>query len=104
MPRPPRLPAALLGTLLAIPAAPTTGADTRDPPQAVDFVRDVRPIFAKHCVSCHGPDKQRGGLRLDRKADALNGGNSGAAIVPGKAADSPLIRFVSGADKDTVMP
>src|SRR5438067_565608 len=104
MPCPPRLPAALLGVLLATPAPQTPGADAPGSPKAVDFVRDVQPIFAKHCVSCHGPDKQRGGLRLDRKADALNGGNSGAAVVPGMAADSPLLRFVAGQDKDTVMP
>ncbi len=38
--------------------------------QEIDFDRDVKPIFAKHCVSCHGPEKQKNGLRLDRKADA----------------------------------
>ena len=36
------------------------------PPQSkpIDFDRDVKPIFAKHCVSCHGPDKQKNGMRL----------------------------------------
>ena len=71
---------------------------------AIDFDRDVKPIFARHCVSCHGPDKQRSGFRLDRKADALTGGDLGQAIVPGKAADSPLVRYVSGADPDLAMP
>jgi mono/diheme cytochrome c family protein len=98
----PYLPAALVTVLLAVPVA--TRGDASAAPGPIDFTRDVRPIFAKHCVSCHGPDKQRGGLRLDRKADALKGGDNGAAIVPGKAAASPLVRLVSGADKDTVMP
>ena len=49
--------------------------------EPVDYVRDVKPIFAKHCVSCHGTEKQKGGLRLDRKADAFLGGNSGNVTV-----------------------
>jgi mono/diheme cytochrome c family protein len=69
----------------------------------VEFKRDVQPIFAKHCVSCHGPDKQRGGLRLDRKADAFAGGDSGKAFEPRKAAESPLLRRVTATD-DTKMP
>ncbi len=71
----------------------------------VDFLRDVQPIFAKHCVSCHGPEKQKSEYRLDVKRIALAGGESGhQAIVPGKSAASPLIKFVSGADPDTKMP
>lgn len=70
----------------------------------IDFVQDVRPLFVKSCVSCHGPDKQRGGLRLDRKPDALKGGDSGAAILPGKGADSLLVKLVSGVDADRMMP
>ncbi len=70
----------------------------------IDFDRDVRPIFARSCLSCHGPAKQKSGFRLDRKADALKGGDNGKAIVPGKAADSPLVRYVSGTDPDLTMP
>ena len=100
MPRHALPPAALLAALVLLPAAAATG----DAPPAVAFDRDVRPIFAKHCVSCHGPDKQKGGFRLDRRADALKGGDSGPAVVPGKPADSPLLKFVAGDDADTVMP
>ncbi len=71
----------------------------------VDFVRDVRPIFEKHCNGCHGATKQKSGLRLDVKSDAMKGGDAyGLAIVPGKAADSPLIQFVSGESDDLRMP
>jgi mono/diheme cytochrome c family protein len=69
-----------------------------------DFGRDVQPIFVKVCLSCHGPDKQKGGLRLDGRAAAMTGGDSGPVIVPGKAADSPLIRRVSSADPTERMP
>jgi mono/diheme cytochrome c family protein len=76
------------------------------PPAArpVDFAADVRPIFAAHCHACHGPEKQKSGFRLDTKEAALKGGDTGKAILPGKSADSPLIRYVAGLDADTVMP
>ena len=85
------IPGVLLGA--AIQAAP------------VDFVRDVQPVFRQHCYGCHGPDKQKNGLRLDVKRDALKGGDEHAPdIVPGKSAESPLYRFVSGADAKIIMP
>ncbi len=72
--------------------------------RAVDFKADVQPIFAKACISCHGESKQKGGLRLDRKADALKGGDDGAILVAKKSAESPLIHRVTGFDPDKVMP
>ena len=87
---------------LSVALAFTPAATPDEKP--IDFDRDVKPIFTKHCASCHGADKQRGGLRLDRKADAFTGGDSGAAIVAKKSADSSLIHRVSGKDADTVMP
>ncbi len=70
----------------------------------VDFARDIRPIFASRCYECHGPDTQESGLRLDVRARALTGGDSGAVIVPGKSAESSLIDYVAGTDPDAVMP
>jgi mono/diheme cytochrome c family protein len=71
----------------------------------VDFDRDVRPIFARHCFDCHGPDARESNLRLDRRASLLRGGDSGEpAIVPGQSGDSHLIRLVSGDDPRLVMP
>jgi mono/diheme cytochrome c family protein len=84
---------------LLLSAAPGMTAD-RD----VDFVRDVRPIFSERCGGCHAATKQRGGLRLDRKVDAMRGGDSGAVIVPGKSDESPLVRLVTAADGKNVMP
>lgn len=72
--------------------------------QRIEFDRDVRPLLVKHCYSCHGPEKQRAGLRLDRKADALKGGDDGAVIVSGKSAESTLIRLTAGVDPDRIMP
>jgi hypothetical protein len=81
------------------------GADTR----VVDFNWDVRPILSNNCFRCHGPDAEarKAGLRLDRR-DAATGElpetRGKFAIVPGSPADSELIRRISSADPDVVMP
>ena len=94
--------------LLLVAAAALFAADPpKLPPPAageIDFDADVRPILAAHCFKCHGPEKQKGGLRLDDRKAALAGGNSGVAIAPGKSADSPLIHAVAGTDPDAKMP
>ncbi|GMU20799.1 MAG: hypothetical protein AMXMBFR13_08950 [Phycisphaerae bacterium] len=58
------------------------------------FEARVRPVLAENCLRCHGPDKQRGGLRLDSMAAMLNGTESGPAVVPGEPEKSPLIAAV----------
>src|SRR5687768_9953310 len=73
--------------------------------QPVDFVRDVRPIFTKHCYECHGEKKQKSGLRLDVKEAALKGGDEHSpSIIPGKAKESPLWQMVTAHDLDERMP
>ena len=71
----------------------------------VDFVHQVRPIFEKHCYSCHGAEKQKSGLRLDVKAAALKGGEEHAPnIVPGSPKQSFLFATVSGIEQELKMP
>ena len=56
---------------------------------AVDFVREVRPIFERHCYECHGAQKQKNDYRLDIKSVAFTGGSAHAPnIVAGKSAAS----------------
>jgi len=62
---------------------------------AVDFARDVHPILAARCFTCHGGDKRSGGLSLQAYSDVLKGGRSGPAIVPGHSADSLLLQRVT---------
>ncbi|MGZ4973049.1 MAG: c-type cytochrome domain-containing protein [Limisphaerales bacterium] len=89
----------ILTTAVAIVALPAL-ADTK-----VDFAKQIQPIFEKSCVKCHGPEKQKGGLRLDQKAAALKGGKDAVAIVPGDAAKSDLYRRITLPDgSDDVMP
>ncbi|MEO2092247.1 MAG: DUF1549 domain-containing protein, partial [Gemmataceae bacterium] len=68
------------------------------------FEKQIRPLLIQKCVGCHGPDKQKGGLRLDNKTGWQSGGDSGAAILPGKPDDSPLIKAVRGQGGLTQMP
>ncbi len=70
----------------------------------IDFKTEILPIFKKQCYSCHGPDKQESGLRLDRRQEALAGGDSGAAIVPGDSASGHLLKRVESDDAELVMP
>jgi mono/diheme cytochrome c family protein len=81
--------------LLALAAAPR--------PEAIDFQRDVQPIFREHCVTCHGPAQHFGGLRLDRRADALRGGTQ-TDIGPGNAAGSRLYHRLIGTAFGQQMP
>ena len=62
-------------------------------PEAIDFFESrVRPILVDQCIKCHGPKKQSSGLRLDSRAAALGGGDSGPSLVPGKPDESLLVR------------
>lgn len=74
---------------------------------AVDYLRDVQPIFAEHCAQCHGVDaKTRAAeYRLDVDAIAVQGGESGKpAIVRGQPDVSELILRVTAKDTDRLMP
>jgi mono/diheme cytochrome c family protein len=98
---------ALVAALVLTSFFRTSIADEELPPavdRKVDFVKDVKPLFAKHCLSCHGSKKQEAGLRLDQKAVALAGGDGGESILPENSAESLLIRYVAGIDENIVMP
>jgi mono/diheme cytochrome c family protein len=82
-------------------SAPETPAPAN---RTIDFARDVQPILAARCYSCHGPTLHQSGLRLDSKTHALQGGDSGPAIVTGKGSESALIRRVASKDLKVRMP
>lgn len=67
---------------------------------AADYSREIKPLLTEHCVTCHGADQQKGGLRLDTAAAALRGGDNGPAIVPGDADASLLTRVLDGSHPD----
>jgi len=73
----------------------------------VQFNRDVRPILSAHCFKCHGPDDaaREADLRFDQRDVAIGPAASGAvAIVPGKPDESELLKRITSADHDTLMP
>ena len=85
--------AAVLAGVSALQAEPTF------------FTARVAPIFEKHCVSCHGPEKQKAGLRLDTFEHAQRGGEAGTVIAAGNPGKSELFRRITlPADHDEVMP
>src|SRR5262245_54044387 len=59
------------------------------------FEQKVRPLLVENCYSCHGPSKQKGGLRLDSLQAILKGGESGPALVPGKPDESLIVEAVN---------
>ena len=73
--------------------------------QGVTYANDIKAIFDKSCIKCHGPEKPKAKLRLDSLAGALKGSENGKVIEPGKSADSILIHNVAHAgDEDDWMP
>lgn len=72
--------------------------------EAIDYLRDVKPLLAKHCTTCHGSRTQESGLRLDTAVDLRAGGDSGPSIVPGKAVESRLIHAVEATGGVSRMP
>src|SRR5262245_3824666 len=58
------------------------------------FETQVRPILEKNCLACHGPDKQKGNLRLDARDAVLKGGDSGPAVDLKNSDASLLLKAV----------
>jgi hypothetical protein len=71
----------------------------------VDFIRDIKPIFERSCLRCHGPERPKSKYRLDTRESALKGGEENTDdIVPGRSAESRLIHYVARLVPDLEMP
>jgi mono/diheme cytochrome c family protein len=86
-------------TFLAVALLPALAAG-----EPVDYLRDVKPVLAKNCFQCHGPDKQQARLRLDTRTFMLKGGKTGPAVVAGHSDESRLIDAVTHAAGAPAMP
>lgn len=74
-------------------------------PEKPDYAKDIKPIFERSCYKCHGPEKRKNGLRIDKKRFAMKGGETGPAIVPGDVDKSLLTKYISlPEDDDDIMP
>lgn len=88
---------------LAVALACATLILARPAVAAVDFARDVQPLFEKHCYECHGPKKQRNGFRLDRRSRAM-AGVLRPNIIPHSSISSRVYRRVLDAQFGPQMP
>src|SRR5205085_5760829 len=70
--------------------------------KGVSFSADIQPVLESSCWKCHGGSIQLSKLDLSTREAALKGGAKGTAIVPGKAAESRLYRFVAGLEKPSM--
>ena len=90
--------------LLTIPAFSADGDSSPSTAPPVDFALDIKPIFERRCISCHGLNKQKSGFRLDIRRFAFKGGDLGKAIIAGKGEESPLVRYIAGLEEGLLMP
>jgi mono/diheme cytochrome c family protein len=97
--------ALVTGLALVFLTAPIAAADDPTPEDVRFFEARVRPLLAERCFKCHGPEKQKGDLRLDSAGAVRKGGGSGKPlVVAGKPDESLLLRAVRHADGVEEMP
>jgi cytochrome c553 len=99
------LPLLLLPCVLFVPSLPLAHGDETPKPQqptfdagAIEFFeKQVRPLLVARCFECHSAqaEKLKGGLRLDSRAAALKGGDTGPAVLPGNAKESLLVDAIN---------
>ncbi len=92
---------------LSLPLLSQTSTKPQLPPAAaikVDFNQHIQPLLAAKCFSCHGGEVTQGGLRLDRRQQAMRGGDYGPVIIAGDSAQSKLIKRVYNGDGGLRMP
>lgn len=68
------------------------------------YLNKVKPLFAQNCVGCHGPEKQKAGLRLDYGSFISKGGNSGLLLQAGNPSKSRLVHVLEGSNGESRMP
>src|SRR5262245_64920664 len=93
-----RIVAALTASGVLLVLLPTKAA------AAVDYSRDIKPIFERRCYSCHSRLKQKGQLRLDAGALVHKGGKDGPVIKPGQSNESELFKRITSTNADERMP
>jgi WD40 repeat protein len=82
-------------------ATPISALDRKEP---VDFEKEILPILRANCLACHSSTKARADLILETPKTIRVGGDEGPAVIPGKGAESRLLRVASGAVKPIMPP
>ncbi len=104
-----RTPRSFLLAVLIASGSSVASAAEPDPSGSDFFEAKIRPVLVEHCYSCHsveaaGKKKLKGDLQLDTKASTLRGGETGPALVPGKPAESLLIKAIRGKEVAPMPP
>ena len=73
-------------------------------PAGPTFQEDVYPLFKESCISCHGPKKQLGRFRADRREEYLKDSGSGPWVIPGDAEASRLVKLLAGSIRTKKSP
>jgi cytochrome c5 len=92
-------PLAVLAADVDVSKLPAAAAKTD-----VTFEKDIKPLFEKSCVKCHGEEKQKAKLRLDTLEWTLKGMGGDDVLSKGKSAESILVHSIARLDEDTAMP
>jgi len=92
-----------LSTLAATAATPLP-VSTLNRTTAVDFEREVLPIFQRNCLACHNQTRAKADLVLETPAFIAKGGASGPSLIPGKGEESLVFRSAAHRVDDLVMP
>lgn len=87
-----------LRNLLGVPVSPV--GDPTIGGGSTFYGARIQPIFAGHCLTCHGPEKRKSGLRLDNYAAVMRGGKHGVVVKAGDVRGSDLFRRISLAPTD----
>lgn len=88
----------------AVPAAPVIAVERLARSEPVDFERELLPVLQVSCLPCHNKTTTKADLILETPADMLRGGESGAAVVPGKSAESLLLKLSTHEAKPRMPP
>lgn len=72
--------------------------------ETISFARDIAPLLVKNCTGCHGQQQPRNNLNLSTMTSILKGGDRGEPVLPGKPADSLLIKKLKGTADGMRMP
>ncbi len=88
------LTAALVLSAVSASAQAPKKEEGIDPNKPVSFYKHIRPIFQAQCNGCHQPAKKKGDYIMTEFAALLKGGEEAVAVVPGKAAESNLLKLI----------
>ncbi|MBI4601270.1 MAG: hypothetical protein HY721_04835 [Planctomycetes bacterium] len=84
-------------------SAPITIAEVRRP-EPVDFHKEILPYLRVKCIACHSKTEHKADLVLETPEAILEGGKSGPAAVPGKGAESLIVKVASRVEKPFMPP